>query len=144
MSASADMQEGEIPRARVGHSIISGPLKSTILLFGGEATSHGWQKLGGVHEGNPKPDKEGMVWKDVSRAPINAGQVTADNSEADTAPCPRSFHAACEAKINGTWAMIVHGGVDDRSMLLDDLWAYRVDNGSGSGRWEHLQAEGGG
>lgn len=157
-------QAGDIPAARIGHGAVvlaANPAQSKIILFGGEACIRNdngeYPKLSGVYEGTPSEPPGTLTWRaliEPSEETKNAEPVVVGGSEAEPdVPVPTAFHAACVASVRGEEAMVVHGGINQSSELLGDLWAFfpraKVgdgDHGHGgeSFYWERLQPEGGG
>ena len=157
-------QTGDIPTARIGHSavvVVHPAAQSKIILFGGEAcirADGGYPKLSGVYEGTPSDSTGALVWRALEGPPQEKENVEAVVGEAGGAepdgPVPMAFHAACAASVRDKEAIVVHGGMNQSSELLGDLWALfpkskpgNSSQGHGVGnsemfRWEHLQPEG--
>lgn len=165
-------QEGDIPAARIGHAAVVGSAQRTIILFAGQTPGDAFnghcQKLADVHEGTLKdPSSATLVWRILShpRSSAIADSLANDSTpngvdSPENAPPPMAFHASCAASVQGNWAMLVHGGMDEKSELLGDLWALRLqseitDGGRKNGgdndgsrrpgfSWERLNPEGAG
>lgn len=168
-------QEGQVPPARIGHAAVVDSSRSAIFVFGGEVASTTvaaslplFAKLSDVYEGVPKDSKPGrlsgitLTWRSLAE-PASSTSVSAvgdptaaSNSRTNVvvtgthAPPPMAFHAACTASMNDEWAMIVHGGIDQNSCLLGNLWAFRrripsdqtADSNTGEFFWERLVPNG--
>ena len=154
-------QEGDIPPARIGQAAVVNPSRSSIIVFGGETTSAvagvPFAKLSDIYEGVPKEPSGTLVWRSLlsgDERPDDGDGGTTCAAAAET-PAPVAFHAACAVSIRGEWAMIVHGGVDQNTALLGDLWAFRYrrgdvgrTDGAGSNEqtaefsWERLAPDG--
>ncbi|CAM9325983.1 unnamed protein product, partial [Laminaria digitata] len=69
-----------------------------------------------------------LVWRALSTGPPrdtnDAGGVgEALDVDKPDVPFPMAFHAACAASVRGKEAIVVHGGMNQSSELLGDLWA---------------------
>lgn len=171
-------QEGEVPPARIGHAAVVDSSRSAIFVFGGEVASISataslplFAKLSDVYEGVPKDSNLGrltgttLAWRALAEPASSTSVSTVGDPTAASngktsiavaeaqAPAPMAFHAACTASMNDEWVMIVHGGIDQTSRLLGDLWAFhrrrlgdqRADSSSGyRGEffWERLVPNG--
>lgn len=152
LAAATVRQLGAIPPSRVGHSAVVSP-KSTIILFGGESATSGGRgaKLSDMFEGTPRDSSGTLTWRDIHVPAKEKGEASAapgaGTGVAPTEPGALAFHASCSALFQGKWVMLVHGGVDERSVVRGDLWALRLtwprgaDCGS-STRWVHLTPQG--
>lgn len=153
-------QAGDIPTARIGHAaVVVDPAQPKIILFGGEACIRNdggeYPKLCDVYEGTPTEPSGTLVWRALSEPPRenHTPEVPAvgESDVAPDAPVPMAFHAACAASVRGEEAVVVHGGMNQSSELLGDLWAFFPrstlgdgDHGNGGESicWERLQPEG--
>lgn len=171
-------QEGQVPPARIGHVAVVDSSRSAIFVFGGEVASTTavaslplFAKLSDVYEGIPRDSTPGrlsgttLAWRALAEpAPSTNISAVGDPTAASNGrknvvvpgaqtPPPMAFHAACTASMNNEWAMIVHGGIDQNSCLLENLWAFRrripsdqtADSNSGYTReffWERLVPNG--
>lgn len=138
---STYQQEGDVPLARLGHSAVVSS-ESSIILFGGEAATDGHQsiKFSDVFEGTFDGASTTVVWRSLHTAAGGEGSLGAGANNAGVGvastpglelsppiePGPMAFHAFCAATLQGKWVMLVHGGIDDRSVMLQDLWALRL------------------
>lgn len=157
-------QIGDIPTARIGHAavvVVHPAAQSKIILFGGEAcirADGGYPKLSGVYEGTPSEPTGTLVWRALAGPPGETENVEAVVGEAvgdePDGPVPMAFHAACAASVRDKESIVVHGGMDQSSELLGDLWALSLrsklsNTSQGHGgdnsekfSWERLQPEG--
>lgn len=143
-------QEGDVPAARIGHAAITltnpsfrAPLSSTsalIYVFGGEAPNPStadedgpgprlYPKFADVYEATPKATSGTLVWRALTAPNVPTPQdPTAVDTEPHVAydfPAPVAFHASCAASVRGAErALLVHGGISQRSELLAELWAF--------------------
>lgn len=165
---------------------------TSIFVFGGEAANPStededgpeppwYPKFADVYEATPKHPSGTLVWRALTppRTPTPRDPTTTDAEPhvAHDFPAPVAFHASCAASVCGTGggnssggterALLVHGGINQGSELLADLWAFvparrskassnggAVEGGDGGGSvnsdsngdrttgWELLQPQG--
>ncbi|CAM9945143.1 unnamed protein product [Scytosiphon promiscuus] len=143
-------------------------------------------KLGDVYEATAKCPSGTLVWRALAvhsavlDTPREASTATAkvlggvknglapiESEDAPKEPSPMAFHASCAAPVSSggssgdtELAMLIHGGIDQSSKLLGDLWAFfpgevgveseasnvgrggSRDCGGRAAGWERLQTEG--
>lgn len=130
-------------------SLRSPPLSrlNSIFVFGGEASNPStcdedgsgppvYPKYADVYEATPKATSGALIWRALSppRA-VSPRDPTIPDSEPHVAfPAPVAFHASCAASVcvggggnsgSGTErALLIHGGKNQSSELLADLWAF--------------------
>lgn len=140
-------QEGDVPAARIGHAAVAlttSPTSSgrpSILVFGGEASNPGdplYPKFADVYEATPKARSGDLVWRALTppRVPTPRKSTSIDTEPhiAHDVPAPVAFHAFCAASVCGAGdgdgssgterALLIHGGMNQSSELLADLWAF--------------------
>ena len=153
---------------------------TSIFVFGGEAAnpstaddngsgppSH--PKFADVYEATPKTPSGTLVWRALTppRVPAPRDPTTIDTEPIVTHdfPAPVAFHASCSASVCGAEggnrsggterALLVHGGINQSSEMLADLWAFVptrrsnassndgvVDGGDGSGAYGNSNGDG--
>ena len=141
--------------------IVHSDAQPKIILFGGEAcirTDGGYPKLSDVYEGSPREPSGTLVWRALTGPPGETNNAEVVVGEADVVkpdgPVPMAFHAACAASVRDEEAIVVHGGMNQSSELLGDLWALfprsrpgdtshaHGDDNSETFSWERLHPEG--
>jgi len=97
--------------------------------------------LADVYEASPKGTSGILVWRALTPAGVRCPGGLKDTTESDPVrdtPAPVAFPASCAASVRGSCeaengggnsdgieeALLVHGGRDQRSELLADLWAF--------------------
>lgn len=156
-------QAGDIPGSRIGHSAVVSS-RSTIILFGGEAVTYGIRCLvsADVYEATPDSSSGTLVWRKLLNPVVTGGamnSITLQGASAGGTPTqgvPHSkkgpgsltFHASCSAILHGEWVMLIHGGINEQSIVTGTLWALRLaEMGEGDvfpvkASWEQLAPQG--
>lgn len=134
---------------------------TSIFVFGGEAsnpsTAHEngsgrpvCRKFADVYEATPKAASGTLVWRALTPArvptPRDPTAIDAEPHVSLDYPAPVAFHASCAACVSGTSgggssgterALLIHGGINQSSELLGDLWAFfpaRLSHAASNGR----------
>jgi hypothetical protein len=136
ISVTAGMA-GAVPSSRTGHSLCSDS-QGRAIVFGGKSSDAAsssmcndayiadvpaglekiqWRQLGANAEPLPAVDP-----KDLPKG----RKASATQPAVAVSPQPRAWHAACTVRRDGSWYMLVHGGIAADGTVLADTWLYNL------------------